>query len=84
MAEYQSGDKVKVLSGAHMAEDSGLDATIVRRMVDADDYEVVYDVDQPGTSPIVHPDRLRLVSPKASADASPQRGKASSKTADGE
>ena len=61
-ADYQPGDKVRVLSGAVIALEAGLGATIVRRMTDADDYEVAYDVDQPGVSPIVHPDRLRLVS----------------------
>ena len=43
--EYQDGDKVLVLSGAHQMPDAdgnptGLGATIVRRMTDADDYEV--------------------------------------------
>jgi hypothetical protein len=80
--DYQPGDKVKVLSGAHQVPDAdgtptGLDATIVRAMTDADDYEVEYDEEQPGVSPIVHPDRLRLVS-RGAAD----KAKASSKTQD--
>ncbi len=66
--DYQPGDHVTVLSGAQQVAGSGLGATIVRKMLDADDYEVEYDEEQPGVSPFVHPDRLLLV---AAAPAEP-------------
>lgn len=70
---YQAGDKVKVLTGAHQVPDTdgnptGLDAVVVRRMTDADDYEVAYTVEQPGVSPIVHPDRMVLAHPRTDAE----------------
>jgi hypothetical protein len=80
-AEYQAGDKVRVLSGAVMVQEAGLSATIVRKMTDADDYEVEYDQEQLGVSPIVHPDRLLLVSRAEQAETAPAAVETATETA---
>ena len=78
MAEYQSGDTVKVYATPWnaAADAGGLDATIVRQMPDAEDFEVAYTEEPPeGAAYIVTVDLLR---------AQPRAKRSKSATAKGE
>jgi hypothetical protein len=74
---YGEGDTVKVYGSASnaAADTGGVETTILRKMPDAEDYEVdqTEEQQQSGVSPFVTVDRLRLVkaAPKSKSKPAP-------------